>query len=121
MAGSFLWPLAAALSENAVEEGVDHDVAPVDAELGQEPLYALPGFADEDPAHDRLVSGGILAEDQHSGRSIEASSVEDGSPFDAEVGGRVGLGAGERLHQRVVRPWIAPAVLMWHGQSMSAI
>ncbi|GAA0007549.1 hypothetical protein BRDID11002_75550 [Bradyrhizobium diazoefficiens] len=85
---------AAALAVNAVQEGVHHHIALHDAELGQKALGPAARGADQDSAHDGLVLGGILADDEHTRRSVQPAAVKDGPPFDAEVVGIVGFSAG---------------------------
>ena len=70
-----------ALPVDAVEEGVDHHVAAVDAELEEEALQAMAGLPDEDPPGDRLVLGGVLADDEHARGAVEPPAVEDRVPI----------------------------------------
>jgi len=56
--------LAAGLAVDAVEEGVDHRVAALDPQPGEESLGALPGLADQDAAHHGLVHARVLPDDQ---------------------------------------------------------
>ena len=79
---------------DAVEEGVDHHVAAIEAELEQEALQPVARLPDEDPPGDGLVLGGVLPDDEHARRRVEAPAVEHGAPFEAEAVGRIGDGAG---------------------------
>ena len=69
---------------DAVEEGVDHHVAAIDAELEKEALQPVACLPDEDPPGDGLVLGGVLP-DTSSAPSVEAAAVEHGPPFEAEA------------------------------------
>ena len=76
---------APALAVDAVREGIDHHVAAVEAEPGQEALEPPARRPDEDPPDHGLVLGGVLAHDQDAGRLVQAPAVEDRSPLQAEV------------------------------------
>ena len=62
--------------------------------LDEEALQAMAGLPDEDPAGDRLVLGGVLADDEHARGAVEPPAVEDRAPFEAKAVGGVGDGAG---------------------------
>ena len=47
------------------------------------------GLADQGPTHDRLVLRRVLSEDQETGSSIQAPAMEDRTPFEPEVRGRI--------------------------------
>ncbi|UGX94117.1 hypothetical protein G6321_00052685 [Bradyrhizobium barranii subsp. barranii] len=98
--------VAAALPVDAVQEGVHHHVAPRDAELRQETLRPAARGADQNSAHDRLVLGGILTDDEHARRSVEPAAVKDRPPFNPEIVGIVGFSG------RIVGAQIAEGLLV---------
>src|SRR5437763_1715135 len=63
--------LATLLAKDAVEEGVHHHVANLDAQFGEKPLRPLTSLTDEDAAGNRLVGSGVLAEHEHAGGTVE--------------------------------------------------
>jgi hypothetical protein len=95
--------LAAVLAEDAVHERVHQDVPPPDPELREEPLHPLPRLADEAAAGDRFVGARVLADHQHGRGAVEPPAVEDRTPLDAEVRGRVHIGSRVVLDQRAER------------------
>src|SRR5215469_1757408 len=79
----------AALIVQAVKEGIDHDVAAVDAELCQEPLHSVTGDTDQDTADDSLALSGILADAQYSCGAVQSPAVKYRPPLDAESAVRI--------------------------------
>ena len=85
--------------KNAVEERVDENVAGGDAEFSEQTLQAAARFSHQDAADDGFVLCRVLPDDDHPGRAVQASAVEDRSPLDAELIGRVHIGLGVVLDQ----------------------
>jgi len=69
------------------------DIAARDAELRQEALESSARLAHQNAADDALVLGGVLADDQHAGGAIQASTMKNRSPFDAESLRRIDIRA----------------------------
>ena len=73
-----------ALAVDAVEEGVDHHIASIEAELRQKALDAMSRRPNKDPADHRLVLGWILADTEETRGAVESAAMEDRAPFDAK-------------------------------------
>ena len=79
----------AVLIVDAVEEGVEHDIAAVDTQLCQKPLYSVTGHTDQDASHYVLVLGGVLTNTQYSCASIQSAAIKDRPPLNPKrIGGK---------------------------------
>src|SRR5215472_9497980 len=87
----------AALIIYAVKESVDHDIAAVDAQLCQKPLYSVTRDADQDTADNSLVLRGVLTDAQYSRSAVQSSAIEYRPP----------LRRGKRCKDRPTRPGLA--------------
>src|SRR5690349_6748130 len=81
--GVVLVEVATSLAENAVEEGINHQIAARNTELGKEALNTLARFANEDTAGYRFVLSGILADHKDTSGAIEAAAMKYRPPLTA--------------------------------------
>ena len=110
-------PLAAALTQDAVEERVHHHVTARDPELGEEALDALTRLADEDATDDGFVRGRVLPNHEDACAAVEAPAMEDRSPLRPEVGRRVDLGTRVVPHECREAPRVAGVEVVSHRAS----
>ena len=73
------------LAIHGIQKSIDHHIAAVDAEPGEETLDSLAGFADKDPPRNRLVLRRILTQNEHARRPIQPAAMENRPPLCAKV------------------------------------
>ena len=120
--GIVLMLIAALLAVDGIEKGIDHHVAAVNPELGEEALGSVACRADENPPGDVFRRCRILAYDEHARAAIEPPSVEDWPPLDAERLRWVSLSTGVVAGQGEKRlgDWALIEVVC-HGPTLCAI